>query len=330
MNLRQKVSGVRLFSKNNEMQKVLILVGPTASGKTNLSIELSKRMKSEIISADSRQVYKYLTIGTAKPSEEELSEAVHHFIDIYEPEEPFNAGQFSREARTVINQLLEADKIPIVVGGSGLYIKALVDGFSSEIESDDRIRVSLKHRLDEEGIDSLFDQLEKVDPETAKIVHKNNVQRVMRALEIYLITGKPFSEIKKRATDPVKFTPVFVGLSWEREALYDRINRRVDLMIDEGLIPEVAIIKRRGISENLNSLQTVGYKEVFSYFDGKIEFEEMISEIKKNTRRYSKRQITWFKNDSRIKWFNMEENTDIPSLADSILDHFTHYTTDEN
>lgn len=323
------MSGVRLFSKNNDMQKVLILVGPTASGKTSLSIELSKRLKSEIISADSRQVYKYLSIGTAKPTELELNQAIHHFVDIYEPSEPFNAGQFSREARTVIDQLLEGNKTPIVVGGSGLYIKALVDGFSSEIESDDRIRISLKHRLEQEGIDSLYSQLEKVDPETAKVVHKNNVQRVMRALEIYLITGKPFSEIKKRETDPVKFTPVFVGLNWEREELYSRINKRVDIMIDEGLIPEVAIIKRRGLSENLNSLQTVGYKEVFSYFNGQIEFEDMISEIKKNTRRYAKRQMTWFKNDSRVKWFDMDDSRNTSELADSILDYFKRYTDDE-
>ena len=310
------------------MEKVLILVGPTASGKTRLGIEISKLIRSEIVSADSRQIYKYLSIGTAKPTEEELTEAVHHFIDIYPPNKSYNAGQYSRDARAVIKQLLDADKLPIVVGGSGLYVKALVDGFSSEIESDDRIRLSLKSRLDTEGAESLYQQLLKVDPETAQKIHPNNTQRVMRALEVYLITGKPFSAIRQVESEPANFSPVFIGLNWNRESLYENINLRVDKMIDEGLIPEVAVLKRKGFHEDLNSLQTVGYKEVFSYFNGEITFDKMTQEIKKNTRRYAKRQLTWFRNDSRVNWFDVSKETDFAALARQVFTFFKDYSNE--
>lgn len=302
--------------------KVIFIVGPTASGKTRLAIEVAKRLNGEIISADSRQIYQYLDIGTAKPTLEELKEVPHHLVNIYEPTTPFNAGKFSREARVIIDQLQLAGKQPIVVGGSGLYVKALVSGFSVEHVGDDRIREALQKRVDDNGTEALHNELEEVDPKAAKEIHPNNTQRLIRAMEVYLLTGKPFSEQKSTHGDAANFTPVLYGLNWDREKLYRRIELRVDMMINEGLMAEVAILKRKGYDEALNSLQTVGYKEVFEYFRGDTNYSEMIEKIKKNSRNYAKRQLTWFRNSETVNWVDVDYNSDFGTVAESIIADF--------
>ena len=303
-------------------RKAIVIVGPTASGKTKLSIEVARMLNGEIVSADSRQIFKYMDIGTAKPENFYLEEFPHHFVDTYEPDHPYSAGKYATEARLVIDQIFRAKKVPIIVGGSGLYITALLDGLSVNEKSDDKIRAALRKRLNEEGIDKIFDQLAKIDPETANQIHKNNVNRVIRALELFIITGMPPSKIKEKPPIPADFLTLQYGLEWDRTDLYGRINQRVDYMVEEGLIAEVAILKRKAYSEYLNSLQTVGYKEVFQYFAGEFSMEEMIRLIKRNTRRYAKRQITWFKRDKRINWFEMTSSTNIRKLAQNIVDDY--------
>jgi tRNA dimethylallyltransferase len=304
------------------MKKVLFLVGPTASGKTRLSLEIARKLNAEIVSADSRQIYKFLDIGTAKPSLEELKEFPHHFINMYDPDEDYNAGKFSKEARLVIDQILKSKKLPIVVGGSGLYIKALIEGFSVDNVSDSRIREALTNRLEREGIESLYSQLEKIDHKSAESIHKNNTQRIMRAIEVYILTGKPISEYKSSASSKADFQPVIFGLDMQRDQLYENIETRIDVMLEEGLIPEVAILQRKGYNENLNSLQTVGYKEVFSYFNGDFSYEEMIRLIKKNTRNYAKRQMTWFKNNAVVNWLSVTNESNFKELADQVIESF--------
>jgi tRNA dimethylallyltransferase len=311
--------------------KVLFIVGPTASGKTQLSVEIAKAIgNAEIISADSRQIYKFLDVGTAKPSEELLHTIPHHFIDLYDPDVNYNAGKYSKEARIVTQQLIDGKVFPVVVGGSGLYVKALTDGFSLENINDARVRVALRQRLDQEGAESLYKQLQIVDPELAKSIHPNNTQRIMRSLEIYILTGKTQQSYTHKTNNQADFYPVFFGLEWERDQLYHNIDRRVDEMILEGLIAEVAVLSRRGYDESLNSLQTVGYKEVYSYFKGEINYQEMIALIKKNSRNYAKRQLTWFKNDDRVNWVKVNNTTNFVNLAKEIIQTFNEVDIPEN
>lgn len=304
------------------MKKVLFIVGPTASGKTRLSLEIARQINAEIVSADSRQIYKYLDIGTAKPSEEELLEFPHHFINMYDPDEDYNAGKFSKESRLVIDQILTSKKLPIVVGGSGLYVKALIEGFSVDNVSDSRIREALTSRLEREGVESLYTQLQKIDAKSAETIHKNNTQRIMRAIEVYILTGKAISDYKSSSSSKADFYPVIFGLDMNREELYKNIENRIEVMLNEGLIPEVAILQRKGYDENLNSLQTVGYKEVFSYFNGDCSYEDMVHLIKKNTRNYAKRQMTWFKNNADVNWLSVTNDTDFKKLATEVIDSF--------
>jgi tRNA dimethylallyltransferase len=307
--------------------KVLFVVGPTASGKTKLAIEIAKLLSGEIISADSRQVYQLLDIGTAKPTLEEMRAVPHHLVDIYEPTVAFNAGKFSREARVIIDQLQLAGKQPIVVGGSGLYIKALISGFTVEQVGDERIRAALQKRVEEGGSESLYKELKEIDPISAAEIHPNNTHRLIRAMEIYLLTGLPMSEQKQQKEDAANFEPIIYGLNWEREKLYRRIDLRVDKMINDGLIAEVAILKRKGIDETLNSLQTVGYKEVFEYFNGDCSYSEMIEKIKKNSRNYAKRQMTWFRNSETVNWIDVDYTSDFSAIAADIVADFKKRNT---
>lgn len=306
------------------IRKVLFIVGPTASGKTRLSIELASLVKGEVVSADSRQIYKYMDIGTAKPSMAELKEVPHHFIDLYEPSENYNAGKFSREARTVIQQIFKSRRFPMVVGGSGLYLKALIEGFSIDDETtDEKVRNALRNRIAAEGNEGVHAELRRVDPDSAKVINVNDTQRLLRALEVYITTGKPYSEVlKTTTTNRAPIFPIFVGLEWDRDMLYRNIDLRVDKMIDDGLIVEVAQLKQRGYDETLNSLQTVGYKEVFAYFNGELHFSEMIDKIKQHSRNYAKRQMTWFRNQADVKWFPVDYLTNYFQLAQDVYDYF--------
>ena len=303
-------------------RKVLFILGPTAIGKTSISVEIAKQIDSEIISADSRQIYKYFNIGTAKPSEENLLEVKHWFIDELEPDEDFSAGQFGELARERVDDILSRKKTPIVVGGSGLYVRALKDGLHEGDVKDDRVREALRKRLDEEGAEDLYDDLKKIDPVGAAKIHENDVQRILRLMEVYLVAGKPLNELQKKISPPANFESFMFGLIMPREKLYERINRRVDEMIENGLIAEVANIRVKGYLPSLNSLNTVGYKEVFQYFDGSLSFDEMVDKIKMDSRRYAKRQLTWFKADDKIEWFDVSTDKEKEKVIEKIVSQF--------
>ena len=277
------------------------IVGPTAIGKTSLAIQLANKFNTEIISADSRQFYKEMSIGTAVPSAEELQAAKHHFIQHISIKDNYNVGDFESEAIKKLDELFKNNKIVIMVGGSGLYTKSVLEGLDYFPEVSLEIRQELNLKLEKEGLDSLQQQLHKLDPDYYKIVDLENPHRVIRALEVCISSGKPYSSYLNQPKKKRNFTAISIGLSAEREIIYDRINRRVDLMITEGLMDEAkALFPKR----ELNALNTVGYKELFSYLEGKDSLETAVSEIKKNTRRFAKRQLTWFRKDQEINWFD--------------------------
>ncbi len=303
-------------------RKALAIVGPTASGKTKLSLIVAEKINGEIISADSRQIYKYMDIGTAKPTHEERRKIKHYFIDELEPNQEFNAGIFGEKGREIIEDIFSRGKVPIIVGGSGLYVKSLIDGFFEGPGADWELREILYNKANELGKEALYEELKRIDPASAEKIHPNNLKRIIRALEVYYITGKPISQIQQEIKPEINFKTVQIGLNWDRKKLYKRIEERVDKMIKDGLIEEVKKLRELGFDKNLNSLQTVGYKEVFDYLDGLISYDRMIYLIKRNSRRYAKRQLTWFRQDKRIIWLDVDENTDFNKLADKVIEIF--------
>lgn len=303
-------------------QKVIVIVGPTCSGKTKLSLILAENLKSEIISADSRQVYKYLTIGTAKPSANELRIIKHHFIDELEPDEEFNADLFSKRAKEIISRLVEKDSIPIVVGGSGLYIKALVDGITQTVVSNKLLRNELLELRKKYGNAYLYDELKKIDPISAEKMLPQNWKRVIRAIEVFKLTGKPIWQHHIENPIQQEFEFFQYGLKWDRKKLYQNIECRVDEMIKNGFIEEVKMILDEGYSKEINSLNTLGYKEIIDLLDGKLTFNEAVNRIKINTRRFAKRQMTWFNADKRIKWFEIDSYEELNNIAENILEDF--------
>lgn len=295
-------------------QKVIIsIVGPTAIGKTALSIKLAQYFNSEIVSADSRQFFKEMCIGTAVPSEEELNAATHHFIQHKSIQETYSVGDFEREAISKIKVLHQNNSVVVMVGGSGLYVKAVTKGLDYFPEVDATIRAELNSQLEKNGLASLQEQLQQLDIEAYNTIAIDNPQRVIRALEICIGTGKPYSSFLTNPEKNREFKTISIGLNAERSLIYDRINQRVDLMIEDGLLDEV---KHLIPYKNLNALNTVGYKEIFEYFEGHTTLEFAISEIKKNTRRFAKRQLTWFRKDESIKWFDYQ--TDMEEIIEFI------------
>ena len=287
--------------------KVLFIVGPTAVGKTMLSLKIAEALDAEIISADSRQVYRFMDIGTAKPTPVELARVPHHFIDVRSPDQYYSAGEYGREARLCIEKLFARGYLPVVVGGSGFYIQALADGLFAPPISDPAVKEKWRGRIAAEGKEAVFELLRQVDPQSATRLHPNDTQRVVRALEVYDLTGLPISRYRRGGERPADFTPIFIGLAREREALYRRIEERVDLMMEQGLVEEAQGLLQRGFSPRLNALRTVGYQEVFSYLNGDLGYTEMIELIKTNSRRYAKRQLTWFRRDARIHGLDLAE-----------------------
>lgn len=283
---------------------LVLIVGPTAVGKTDLTISLAKKLNCDIISCDSRQFYREMNIGTAKPSFSEMKEVRHHFINSHSVSDYYSAGDFERDVETFFETYFKKNNIIIMTGGSGLFVKAITNGLDSMPEAPLAVRKFLMARLANEGLKILQNELLELDFETYQNIDVSNSQRVIRALEVCLSEGKPFSYFQKNTEKKHQYKIIKIGLERERPELYERINRRVDAMIGEGLIEEVANLK---IFENQNALQTVGYKEVFSYLNDEIEYDKMVELIKRNTRRYAKRQITWFKNQDTFQWFNPEE-----------------------
>lgn len=278
---------------------LVVIVGPTGSGKTDLAIEVARHFGAEILSTDSRQFYKGMPIGTAQPSAEQLAAVRHHFIADRLPEQELSAGGYEREALERLGELFERHDVVIAVGGSGLYIDALCYGFD-ELPSDTaHIRAELVQRLDSEGLDRLVEELRARDEAYWQVVDRCNPARVIRALEVCIASGRPYSEQRTATRRSRPFRTVKIGLLWPREELYDRINRRVDIMVGEGLEEEARSVSHL---RHLSSLQTVGYREFFDHFDGKITRQEAIDLVKRNSRRYAKRQMTWFRRDESIHW----------------------------
>ena len=299
----------------SKLPTILVLVGPTASGKTALAFSIAKRIPVEIISADSRQIYKHLTIGTAKPSEKELHQIPHHFIDLLEPDQKFNAGDFQEQGRKIISQILDKKKLPIIVGGTGLYVQAIVDGFFEQPEISGEVREQLEFRLEREGKEALFKELQSIDSESAQTMDASKYRRVIRALEIFHETGTPISQFHKQHNVNKMYNAHFFGLNWERSKLYERINNRVDKMFAEGFLDEVKQLKENGFDDRFQSLQTVGYKEAFAFLRNEISKERMIELMKQNTRRFAKRQMTWFRKEERIQWFDISGEDQIDEIA---------------
>jgi tRNA dimethylallyltransferase len=301
--------------------KVIVIVGPTCSGKTTLSLKLSQIIHYEIISADSRQFYKHLDIGTAKPSKEQLQKIPHHLIDFLNPSENYDVSKFEKAAIGIIDQIHKKNKTPIVVGGSGLYIKALIDGIFDTADKDDEYRKELLQKRKDFGNEFLYEELEKVDPVSAAKMLPQNWKRVMRALEVFHTTGEPIwkHHQKQSSTKEKKYVFKQFGLNWDRKILYENIDRRVDWMIENGLIEEVKNILNLGCDKSLNSLNTVSYKEIIQYLDGAITLDKAIELIKRNTRHYAKRQMTWFRKDKRIHWFEVNDSNEMDLIAHQII-----------
>lgn len=289
------------------MKTLLTIVGPTAIGKTALSIQLAQHFNCEIISCDSRQFFREMAIGTAVPSSEELAAAPHHFIQNKSIFENYTVGDFEKEAIAQLDELFKTNDYAILVGGSGLYVDAVIKGFDDFPEIDPAVREEVQRNYEEQGITWLQQQLELLDPEYHHKIEKENPQtllnpqRMKRFVEVCLGTGKPYSAFLNLKKHTRRFTPVLIGLDADREILYDRINQRVDFMMADGLLEEAS---RLYPNKNLNALQTVGYRELFDYLDGKVDLDFAVGEIKKNTRRFSKRQLTWFKRNENTKWFD--------------------------
>lgn len=289
---------------------LIVIVGPTAVGKTRVSIELAKQLNCEIVSCDSRQFFKEMSIGTAKPTKEEMDGVVHHFVDSHSIHTPYSVGDFEREGLAKLEELFHEKDVAIMVGGSGLYVKAICEGFDDFPEIDSSVRETLNRRIEMEGIEPLQEQLKQLDPTHYNKVDIHNTQRVIRALEVCIGTGKPYSSFTTNKVNKRPFNIIKIGINLEREKLYERINLRVDLMMQAGLLEEA---KSLYPFKEINALQTVGYKELFDFFEDKTSLKEATELIKQNTRRYAKRQLTWFKRDETMVWFD-------PSDLSLILD----------
>lgn len=281
-------------------------------------MSLGAILNVEIVSADSRQVYRNMDIGTAKPPLDDRNRIPHHFIDMLSPDQDFSAGEFGLRSRQVCEEIFQRGSLPLVVGGSGLYVQALVDGFSATPGADPEYRACLEGRLTEEGIAALLADLERVDPETARTIDRTKPRRIIRALEIHHLTGRPMSAIHRETRTESPFIPAMFGLDWPRPILYQRINARCDEMLQQGLLGEVDTLKENGFDDSLNALNTVGYKEAFAYRRGKIDHSEFVRLLKQNSRRYAKRQLTWFRRDERIRWIPMSAERNPESVSTEI------------
>lgn len=304
----------------NKKRPLVVIVGPTAVGKSEVAIELVKKIKGEIVSCDSRQVYKYLNIGTAKPKREERKKIPHHLIDIIEPDEKFNAFLYARKAHQAISRVHRKKKIPILVGGSGLYARAVIDGIFLGAGKNEKIRKRLEKEIKKFGSKHLHQKLKRVDPETASRLHPHDKVRIIRALEVHELTGQSISTLQEvsKGKKP-SYNLMMIGLKRKREELYQRINQRAEGMIKKGLVKEVKNLLKKGLSKDLIALRSVGYKEIIGYLDGEYDLKEAIRLLKKNSRRFAKRQLTWFNRNKRIHWIEIAEKDSAKGTASKIM-----------
>lgn len=303
----------------NEKHKVIVICGPTASGKTALSIELAKKIKGEIVSADSMQIYKDMDIGTAKPTKQEMGEIKHYLLDFVSPEDRYSVAQYKQDAKKAIKEIINKGKTPIIVGGTGLYVDSLIYEIEyNDIKLDEEYRKKLEKIAEEQGLEELYKKAVEIDPEAMKKISQNDKKRIMRVLEIYRSTGKTKTEQEKESRkNPVEYDYRVFAINWDREILYQRINKRVDIMVDQGLIEEVKEILNK-YDKFPTAMQGLGYKEVVDYLNGIYTKEEMIEKIKLETRRYAKRQLTWFRKNKQTIW--LDGTNDIQNNINIILE----------
>ncbi len=288
------------------MLSLAAIVGPTGVGKSSLAVKIGRMLDIEIISCDSMQIYKGMDVGTAKISAAEMAGIPHHMISIVEPDQKFSVSDYQKMVQPLIQEINERGKIPVLVGGTGLYYQAVVDDYKLyPIKASPEIRQALNELARVEGDQVLYQRLESLDPEAAAKISPNDHKRLVRALEVIEVTGKPFSSLQKR--NPGRYRLAAVGLTMSRQQLYQRLEKRVDLMLNNGLLEEVATLVEKGCNPNLNSMQALGYAQILRYRQGLISLEQAIKEIKRDTRRYAKRQLTWFRRDTRIMWWNISE-----------------------
>lgn len=304
----------------HDKPNIIIIAGPTASGKTAISIELAERIGGEIVSADSIQIYRYMDVGSAKPSPEEQRRVPHHLIDIRDPDQDFSAGDYVRYARESIRRVRKKGRVPLVVGGTGLYIRLLLGGIADIPPAQPAIRERLKAEETEKGKGTLFRKLAEVDPETAAITPQENLARIIRSLEVFESTGKRISEIQREhAFRDRCYRSLFLCLDPGRQVLYERIENRVDNMIKGGLLEEVAALYERGYGRELKSMQSLGYRHAGMILAGKMDLREAVDLMKRDTRRYAKRQFTWFRSEPEVLWIGPDQITEIGAMVDNFL-----------
>lgn len=306
-----------------EKDNLVVLLGPTAVGKTSISIELAKKINGEIISADSMQIYKYMDIGTAKITKDEMDDIPHYMIDIIYPDEEFTVADFKKRASEYIRQINDRNNIPMIVGGTGLYINSIVYELKfARVKPNEKFRNKWNNIADKYGNQYIYEELKNADPLSAKRINVNDRKRIIRALEILHETGKPMSYYNKNfRKETEEYNLVMIGFTMDRAKLYSRINKRVDNMLEQGLIEEVKMLMDMGYTKDLVSMQGIGYKEVIDYLEGNIELNQMIEILKRNTRRFAKRQLTWFRRDNRIKWIDVDQFDSIDSISIYLADY---------
>ncbi|GIW47101.1 MAG: tRNA dimethylallyltransferase [Deltaproteobacteria bacterium] len=306
-----------------EKPKLVVILGPTAIGKSKLGIEIARRVGGDIVSADSLQVYRYLDIGTAKPTKEERQQIPHHLIDIVNPDEEFNAGLYRRYAREVIKELHRNARRVIVVGGTYLYVRVLLYGIVEGISADSNIREHLRSLKSRYGLSCVYSMLKSVDPESAGRIHPNDYVRIERALEVYYLTGRRMSELQKEhGFRESEYHVLKIGLFENKEVLKDKINKRVEKMLKGGFVEEVRMLREMGFNRELKPMQSIGYKQINRYLDGEITLEEAVELIKRDTRRFAKRQMTWLRRDGDIEWYSLSR--DLDRIVDRVYDFFSH------
>lgn len=300
---------------------IIIICGPTGIGKTSITIKLAKAFDGQIVSADSMQIYRYMDIGTAKPTAEEVAEVEHHIVDIVDPDEAFDAAKFAVEADKKIKAFVKSGVTPFVAGGTGLYIKSLVDGLFRAIPADQEVMARLSCEIEEKGAAELYGRLRQYDPEAAKKIHINDSFRIVRALEVFETTGNTISSYHAEHNfADRKYRVLKIGLQMERELLYDRINKRVDMMLEEGLLEEVNMLIKKGYSPSLKAMKSLGYRHMVEYINGEKDWEEAVRTLKRDTRRYAKRQLTWFRSDNEIIWIEPGETERIIETVKRFLE----------
>lgn len=305
------------------MIKIAAVVGPTASGKTALSVTLAEKFSGEIVSADSMQIYKGMDIATAKPTEEEKRSIPHHMMDFLSPDVKYSVSDYVKDAKKCVSEIASRGKLPIVAGGTGLYVDSLLTNTDfGEMPDNSKIRKELQARLESEGNSAMLGELIKIDPECAKTLHENNAGRIIRALEVYYLTGVTMTELKRRShLTPSEYDVCIIGINYkDRDVLYSRIDKRVDMMVNDGLIEEAK--RYADLCPDTTSAQAIGYKELKPYFDGEITLECALDNLKRATRRYAKRQITWFKRNGNINWIYPDEDKDYINTAENIISEF--------